>query len=187
MANTQTPLHSAFTETTSSQEPRIYVACLAAYNAGRLHGRWISAAKGEAHIWHETRAMLADSPEPGPEEHAIHDYENFQGAAISEYASFESVCELAGFIQAHGILAAKLYVHFGEDIQQSRAALDDHAGEYSGLAEFAECLTRDTGPDIPAALEPYIDWQAMGRDMELSGDIFTITLGFDRLHVFWNR
>ena len=23
--------------------PRIYVACLAAYNAGRLHGRWIDA------------------------------------------------------------------------------------------------------------------------------------------------
>jgi len=27
----------------------------------------------------------------------------------------------------------------------------------------------------------------MGRDMELNGDVFAITLGFDEVHVFWNR
>jgi Antirestriction protein (ArdA) len=28
-------------------EPRIYVACLAAYNNGYLHGAWIDAIQGE--------------------------------------------------------------------------------------------------------------------------------------------
>ena len=57
----------------STQDPtRIYVACLASYNNGTLHGRWIDATQGEAHIWHETRAMLATSPEPDAEEWAIH-------------------------------------------------------------------------------------------------------------------
>ncbi|MBA3067902.1 MAG: antirestriction protein ArdA, partial [Hyphomonas sp.] len=51
--------------------PRIYVACLAAYNAGRLHGRWIDATTPNE-IRAEARAMLAASPEPGAEEHAIH-------------------------------------------------------------------------------------------------------------------
>jgi len=28
---------------TATDTPRIYVACLAAYNAGKLHGEWIDA------------------------------------------------------------------------------------------------------------------------------------------------
>ena len=40
--------------------PRIYVACLAAYNNGRLHGRWIDATTPDE-IWGEVRAMLAAS------------------------------------------------------------------------------------------------------------------------------
>ena len=30
---------------TTNTEPRIYVACLAAYNNGILHGAWIDAAQ----------------------------------------------------------------------------------------------------------------------------------------------
>ena len=36
------PLVATFAPTTLDT-PRIYVACLAAYNNGRLHGRWIDA------------------------------------------------------------------------------------------------------------------------------------------------
>ena len=43
--------------------PRIYVACLAAYNAGTLHGAWIDADQSAEAIWAEIRAMLATSPE----------------------------------------------------------------------------------------------------------------------------
>ncbi len=61
---------------------KIYVACLAAYNNGILHGRWIDATLGEDHIWEGIKAMLAASPTPGAEEHAIHDYEGFEGASL---------------------------------------------------------------------------------------------------------
>ena len=87
---------------------RIYVACLAAYNNGHLHGRWIDASQGESHIWEQTRAMLAASPEDGAEEWAIHDYEGFEGAPLSEYASFETVAALADFIEERGTLGGKL-------------------------------------------------------------------------------
>jgi antirestriction protein len=183
----QTTAPLGFATGQSADEPRIYVACLAAYNDGRLHGRWISAAQGEDHIWSETRAMLVESPEPYAEEWAIHDYENFEGASLSEYASFESVCSLAEFIGTRGRLGAKLYRHFGDDLEQARAAFDEYAGEFESLADFAEGLTRETGAGVPDHLEYYIDWQAMGRDMELNGDVFTITLGFDEVHVFWSR
>lgn len=56
--------------------PRIYVACLASYNAGILHGRWIDAT--DAEVIHEgIEDMLSESQEPIPEEWAIHDYEGF--------------------------------------------------------------------------------------------------------------
>ena len=92
--------------------PRIYVACLAAYNNGCLHGRWIDATTPDE-IMAEVRTMLAASPIPGSDEWALHDHEGFEGASLSEYASFETVCALADFIAEHGRLGAKVYGYFG--------------------------------------------------------------------------
>ena len=52
--------------------PRIYVACLAAYNNGQLHGRWIDADQDVEAIQSEIANMLSSSPIPNAEEHAIH-------------------------------------------------------------------------------------------------------------------
>ncbi|MEM0984834.1 MAG: antirestriction protein ArdA [Pseudomonadota bacterium] len=166
--------------------PRIYVACLAAYNNGFLHGRWIDATTPDE-IWEHVRAMLADSPEPDSEEHAIHDYEGFEGANLSEYASFETVCELADFIEERGALGVKLFRHFADDLAEARAAFEDYAGEYRSAAEFAEQLHEDTGTEIPESLRYYIDWQALARDMALNGEIIVFQTGFDEVHVFWSR
>ncbi|MEP0248115.1 antirestriction protein ArdA, partial [Roseibium sp.] len=54
-----------------ADRPRIYVACLAAYNGGRLHGQWIDATEPDE-VREEVRTMLATSPEPDAEEWAIH-------------------------------------------------------------------------------------------------------------------
>jgi antirestriction protein len=69
---------------TTKFEPRIYVACLAAYNNGYLHGVWIDAAQEPWSIYDEVKAMLAASPVAGAEEWAIHDYEGFRGVRIEE-------------------------------------------------------------------------------------------------------
>lgn len=168
------------------ERPRIYVACLAAYNAGCLHGRCITATTPDE-IWEQVRAMLTASPEPEAEEWAIHDYEGFEGANLSEYASFETVCELADFIGEHGELGGKLYRYFGDDLEQARAAFEDYAGEYRSAADFAENLHEDTGTEIPESLRYYIDWQALARDMALNGEIMVFQTGFDEVHVFWSR
>ncbi len=187
MTNSQTTAPLGFATGQGADAPRIYVACLAAYNGGRLQGRWISAVEGEDHIWEEVRAMLAESPEPEAEEWAIHDYENFEGASLSEYSSFEAVCALAEFIAERGRLGAQVYRHFGDDLEQARAAFDDYVGEFQSLAHFAEELITDAGDSVPDHLQHYIDWQAMGQDLELNGDVFTIETGFDQLQVFWSR
>ena len=166
--------------------PRIYVACLAAYNNGCLHGRWIDATTPDE-IMDAVRAMLAASPEPGAEEWAIHDYEGFEGASLSEYASLETVCALADFIEEHGELGGKLLEHFGDDLAEARAAFEEYAGEFRSAADFVEELHDDTGTQIPDSLRYYIDWEALARDMTLNGEIIAIQAGFDEVHIFWSR
>lgn len=65
--------------TTATDSPRIYVACLSSYNAGRLYGRWIELAGMDGDdIRAEIDAMLKDSPMPGAEEYAVHDFEGLK-------------------------------------------------------------------------------------------------------------
>ena len=131
--------------------------------------------------------MLAESPEPGAEEWAIHGAEGFEGASVSEYAAFGDVCALAEFIEEHGSLGARVYEHFGQDLEEAHAAFDEYAGEFKSAADFAEDLIRETGPEIPKALEYYIDWASLARDMELNGEILVFETGFDEFHIFWAR
>ena len=166
--------------------PRIYVACLAAYNNGYLHGAWIDATSPDE-IMGQVRGMLAESPVSGAEEWAIHDYEGFEGASLSEYASFETVCALAEFIGEHGRLGAKIYGYFGNDLDEAVATFEDYAGEYRSAADFAEELVGESGTEIPSSLEYYIDWQALARDMALNGEILVFQTGFDEVHIFWTR
>ncbi|MCD1624338.1 antirestriction protein ArdA [Citromicrobium bathyomarinum] len=167
----------------SKGEIRIYVACLAAYNNGRLHGRWIDAQQEAWEIYGEIRAMLDASPIADAEEWAIHDYEGFEGVAIAEYEGMERVSELAAFIGEHGKLGAELLQHF-DDIEEARKALDEsYHGSFESLADYVQELTEDCSA-IPEHLRFYIDWQAMARDAELSGDVFTIQTAFDEVHVF---
>ena len=55
-----------------SETINIYVADLAAYNNGKLHGVWIDATQDLDGIQEQINQMLADSPEGFAEEYAIH-------------------------------------------------------------------------------------------------------------------
>ncbi|MEQ8400875.1 MAG: antirestriction protein ArdA [Roseitalea porphyridii] len=175
---------------TGSQQtdtPRIYAACLAAYNNGHLHGCWIDATQDSDAIQVEISAMLAASPVPNAEEWAIHDYEGYEGARLEEYSGIEKAHALALFIVERGKLGAKLLQHFGGDLDEAEAAFENYAGQHADLAAFAEHLAEETGAPISDSIAPYVDYRAMGRDLELGGDIFTVELGFGELHVFWSR
>ena len=162
---------------------RIYVACLAAYNSGHLHGKWIDASLGEAHIEEQTQAMLKASPIEEAEEWAIHDYEGFEGASLSEYASFEHVAALAEFIEEHEKLGGELIEHYGGNLKDAKTALEHYHGEHESLEDYARSLTEDTSK-IPENLALYIDYARMGRDWEMSGDIITIETAYNEIHIF---
>lgn len=164
--------------------PRIYVACLAAYNNGYLHGAWIDADQDAAEIRDEISAMLARSPMKDAEEYAIHDYEGFEGVTIREYASIESVARMGAFIAEHGALGAGLLEQFVGDIDQAETALQDcYHGQFASFADFMEEVTTES-VTIPDAVRYYVDWEAMARDAEMSGEFFTIETAHDEVHVF---
>lgn len=167
-------------------EPRIYVADLAAYNNGKLHGVWIDAALELDDIQDAVAKMLKASPEGFAEEYAIHDYEGFGSYRVSEYEGLESVHDVACFIEEHEELGAELQAHFSS-IDGARTAIDEnYVGCYESVADFAEELTEDS-VQIPESLARYIDYNAMAYDMEVGGDIFTIELGHGEVHIFWSR
>ena len=169
---------------TSPAPIRIYVACLAAYNNGHLHGVWIDATQGESHIWEQTRAMLKGSPIPNAEEWAIHDYEGFEGAPIGEYTAFEIVETRAQFVEEHGELGGKILAECDCDMQEAERYLEHYQGEYDSLADYARQSIESSGSTIPENLAPYIDYERMGEDFRLSGDITFLRASPNRLHIF---
>lgn len=164
---------------------RIYVADLAAYNSGMLHGAWIDLGLDVEDIKIQINKVLESSPLEFAEEYAIHDYEGFGKCAVNEYSSILYVKELADFIGEYGELASSVLSYFGGTLSDARIAMGEgYTGCYESLSDYAEEITTE-GVDVPKSLAMYIDYERMGRDMELSGDIFTIETAYNEVHIFW--
>lgn len=160
----------------------IYVACLASYNNGILHGAWVDATQSPEEITECVSEILKRSPVKDAEEWAIHDYEGFGDIQLSEYASFKTVAAYAEFIEEHGALGSALITYFG-DMDDAKEALENHyRGSYNRLEDFAQELTEETTV-IPDALQYYVDYEKMARDLAIN-DVMTIECGHS-IHVFW--
>jgi antirestriction protein len=170
-----------------SDTPRIYVACLASYNAGELHGAYGDADDMQDAI----QAMLAASPVRDAEEWAIHDYEHFGSLHLEEYAPLERVAAMAALVREHGeVLAGEVLNHFGGDVEEACEALEDnYQGCHASLEDYAAEFMEDTGSleGVPESIRPYIDYERMANDWELNGDIFTVETSYNEVHVFWNH
>ncbi len=167
----------------NTDTPKIYVACLAAYNSGILHGEWIDATQDLDTIWNELRNALATSPVEDAEEWAIHDYDGFGLTSLSEYESIERVHEIALFIEENEKLGASLIEHFCGNLDDAKAALENYMGCYESLEDYARQTTEETS-EVPEHLAYYIDYEAMGKDIENNGDVFTISTRYDEVHIF---
>lgn len=174
-------------------QPRIYVACLAAYNAGTLHGAWLDADRDADEIHEDIQKILSSSPEAGAEEWAIHDCEGFGPLKLDEYEPIENVAALAQALEEHGPAFAafvenlgttsKDYGEFTEEFQ------DAYRGEWHSLEEYADNFLEDIGAleKLPEYLRCYFDVQAFARDLETCGDVWTWQASDGMVHVFDNN
>jgi antirestriction protein len=170
-------------ETEPKPSPAIYVASLADYNNGVLHGAWIDAAREPEDIQADINDILDSSREPDAEEWAIHDYEQFGRWRVHEYDSIEQVSRIARGIAEHGYaFSAWADVHDGEpasfDIDSFQEA---YLGHHESVTDYVEQMADDLGytgelEKLPEHLQAYarIDYAAIARDMHLSGEIATV-------------
>ena len=136
-ATTPSPALSALavsSEASRSERPRIYVACLAAYNNGCLHGRWIDATTPDE-IRREVSAMLRASPESDPEESAIHDYEGFGGAAVFACIVFKRGARLFKVIAVVLVNARSEFAMLADEFGKLAHGLEGRVLRKVGAAE----------------------------------------------------
>jgi antirestriction protein len=199
----------------STTTRRIYVACLASYNAGTLHGAWIDATQGAEGIKEDIakvlraspfpnvtvncpdHTMFTDSPcalckgtgkVPSAEEFAIHDYEGFGNIKLSEFTHIDDVAAIAEALEEHDGAFEVAYANFHDLNEALDAVRENYCGAYDSVTDYAEAFADDTGmlSEMPENLRCYFDFEAFGRDMELNGDIWSAADSSGQLHVFHN-
>jgi antirestriction protein len=178
-------------EQENEDEPRIYVASLADYNNGRLHGRWLDATQEPADLEVHVADVLAASPLPWAEEWAIHDYTGFAGLHIDEHEDLKRVSAIARGIVEHGpAYAAWVAIRNGAS-ENPKDFKDLYLGHWASPAAYAEQFLEDFGAldtlqrHVPAWLRPYVqlDYASFGHNMEVNGD-FAFAADATGVHVF---
>jgi antirestriction protein len=179
---------------TTTETPRVWIACLAAYNNGRLHGQWVDATDADE-LREAKDEILSTSPVPGAEEWAIHDYDGFGSlsSTLGEYVSFDTVARVGALIEEHGE-AFIAYVYACEpDLSEvtSDGFHDAFRGKWDSEEEYAEGEVRELGwggvqhttytpcdknghpqnydrrgiVNPLEALESYLDYEKIARDL----------------------
>lgn len=172
---------------------RIYVACLASYNSGKLHGKWIDLndCNDADDIQSLIDEMLKSSPETGAEEWAIHDYELPDGICKSIAGhSYADLDELIAINECDNpeLIAALINQGVCDSVTSAIRYHDQHyQGQHNSLADYAQEYCESCGytQALPDIFRHHIDYESMGRDFQLGGDIFTLQVGSD-LHVYSN-
>lgn len=165
-------------------DPRVYCQPLAAYNNGRLCGRWLIAAVEAEELWEGVRETLAASPEPNEEEFGWFDHDNFEGIQIPEYMSVEHVSALGRLVAEHGRAFGVFYNYDTSiDLDTAGEAFEEaYIGEMTE-AELADQLLEDAIEEVqPEWIRPYIDGEKYVHDLSCNGDVYE-----GEGHWFWTR
>jgi antirestriction protein len=174
--------------TTQTDTPRIYVASLSDYNAGRLHGVWIDADQDVEDIRAEISDMLSESSEESAEEYAIHDYEGFAGISIDEDDDLDQIADIAKQIANHGEAYGAYVEHVGVDYASPQDFEDTYCGRWDSEVDYAEDHIGQLHDldQIMGSLASYFDYESYARDLFLS-DLYSVDSSDGGVHVFRNN
>jgi len=173
------------TNTIIDSDLQIYVACLASYNEGILHGAWIDATLGEDEIREEIAKILKSSSVPFAEEYAIHDYE-LSGVKIGEYESIEKVCDIASALsECHNPeLLALLYNENCLELDEAIDMLENcYIGKFDSLEEFGIHDIENQWIEIPDSIKYHIDYESYGKELAYDYSVYELD---NSLHFFYN-
>ena len=154
------------TITTTDHGVGLYVACLASYNNGILHGAWIEGSDLEDLdcLKEAIEAVLEASPEPGAEEYAIHDHEGLPDFLRGEWPNLSDVVDycqqLTKCCDDTEQLAYRKACEAESQVMTKDDALESYMGCYDSEADFAEqyYLERCSFPEEIQPLINHVDW-----------------------------
>lgn len=183
-AEAGSPTDAAEAERRPPDPPSIYVASLADYNQGKLHGTWVDMTMPLEDIELSIRQMLERSPVLQSEgEHygdwAIHDSENFGVATVPMHDDLNTLHDLAEGIAEHGpAFSAWAEVNEG-DSDRWPLFTEAYLGEYDSLTAYGEHLWEEMGWQqvvdevLPPEVARYttVDAEHLAQDLWLEGSI----------------
>lgn len=151
---------------------QFYAACLASYNNGVLHGRWIPATTDIDDMQAQIAVMLRTSPFRGAEEWAIHDSEglgdigDYEGlTAVAYRVALGDLAEEQGIPLSVVLQFASEYCS-GNDAEEVEAKINDsHEGSYTNAGDWAAEKAEDLGYEVPGWIGCHVDWEGVARDM----------------------
>ena len=170
-------------------KPRIYVACLASYNSGILHGAWFDASSDVDEMQSAIDAVLKSSPVPDAEEWAFHDHEGL--GRLHEYQCLDSIAEMVEMYEQYGQGAVVAYCEHHDGWNESHfvESYQGIVGDYDFdrkcwlLDSFYDCIHL-TGSDLEF-FKQYADDDQIAREM---GHDYTFVSGHHRgadvAHIF---
>ncbi len=165
-------------------QPQIYIACLASYNSGILHGAWIVPSNDEEELQKQINAILKTSKQPFAEEWAIHAYDNFPD--LGEYPSIENICKVQNAIEQYDYELINAYLQYNNDIDSLDSIDDSYMGEYDSFQEYAEQFLMDCDEFhmIPDHLQYYFDYEQYARNLQY--DYYVVESNNHGVYIFRN-
>ena len=151
------------------EEHRIYVANLAAYNAGRLKGQWIEPSTDPDELAEQIVAAIGGNPD---HEWAIHDYDSFPD--MGEHPDLKDVSRMAEILEQHPLHIVQAAQQFAsDDMDELEEWLEEGYGTYESERDYVEQYVDDAGG--PSALgkktvDMYFDYDSFGHDVLLEAD-----------------
>ena len=166
-----------------------YIACLASYNNGCLHGAWVDleVASTVEEVQKCIDWVMATSPTPGAEEYAVYDWSGVpRSISGQEWPYWEEVLTLVGAIDEHGE-AFQLWHENATGYNLDPSDFErDYVGRYDSGADYAQDYFEERHG---AALEQLqevtfaIDWEAVWERGDIS-QYFWGSQGSDGFHVY---
>ncbi|MBD2302242.1 antirestriction protein ArdA [Nostoc sp. FACHB-190] len=188
-ANCLLPFPKHERECQDDDVPQIYVACLSAYNNGKLHGMWIDCTQDASDIQDDIEWMLSWSPccnYEACEEWAIHDFQNWHGIHIDEYEDIEKLAELAQILAEHGEAYAAYYEYDSSDATVENFQ-EHYWGEYENEEDFVYNQLEQQG--LIKSLEDmgipsfYLNLSAIARDWFIDS-YYSVEESYNKVYVF---
>lgn len=172
--------------------PRVWIGCLASYNAGRLIGEWVDAV--DIDEMNECRDRVAAAAVEAakaageypvyfgdPEEFFLADHEGF-GFNIGEYPNWEAVATIGALIESHGsdfvaFLQWRDNTGAGDPLEDADELEDAFGAVYCGEADSERDAAYQIVDELgfgdfeaghsfwDSTLASYLDWDSIARDL----------------------